>query len=90
MQNKVKADAKIDLSFKITIELTEQEAQAIVNVFGYSPEAYLKVFYKELGTSYLKPHEAGVYSLHNNLAPELKSALYKIESTRNHIKNQPK
>ena len=48
---------------RITIELNESEAAALDAIVGYGADSFIKAFYKELGRSYLEPHEAGLRSL---------------------------
>lgn len=37
--------------------VTEGELRALDALAGYGDDAFIKVFYEHLGTSYLKPHE---------------------------------
>lgn len=58
--------SKPTIEVKFWVELTGEEAGALDALFGYDLNSFLKVFYKELGEAYLKPHEAGLRSLHVN------------------------
>lgn len=46
-----------------TITLNEAEMGALDALAGYGTDTFLRVFYKEMGKSYLEPHEAGLRSL---------------------------
>lgn len=48
---------------QVELILSEQEVLALGALCGYGIDTFLRVFYKELGESYLKPHEAGLRSL---------------------------
>ncbi len=61
----VKINSKITAEFSLVI--TEVEARALAAMVGYDPVAVLDVFYKQVGSHYLKPHEAGFYSLFESL-----------------------
>lgn len=51
----------------ITLALSEEEAAALDALVGYGVNEFLKVFYKELGEAYLKPHENGLRSLFDSV-----------------------
>ena len=52
------------------IELTEQQAGALDALVGYGTDTFLEVFYKHLGEAYLKPYEAGLRSLFEEIREE--------------------
>lgn len=56
--------AKLTQQPAVTVEATftvsEAELRALDALAGYGDDAFIKVFYEELGTSYMKPHEAGL------------------------------
>jgi len=56
---------KINIIVDTTVELilNEDELKALDALFGYGIDAFLDVFYKSMGRSYLSPHEAGLRSL---------------------------
>lgn len=47
---------------KATIELNENEIRALDALAGYGVDEFLKVFYRQMGEAYLRPHEAGLRS----------------------------
>jgi len=51
------------LTTTITLELSEEEAQALVDIAGYGTDEFLKFFYEYMGEYYLKQHEKGLRSL---------------------------
>lgn len=73
---------KVNLDVRVTIELTEVEARALDGIFGYSVEAFLRVFYEKMGAVYVKPYEAGVRSLHQRIRSLLAGPLTKIDEAR--------
>lgn len=80
----IPAHCKLKLESKIVLELTEVEAAALDGIFGYSVEAFLKAFYEKMGTTYVKPYEAGVRSLHETMR-QLRPKLAEIEDCRRKI-----
>lgn len=43
-----------------TFTVTESELRALDALAGYGDDAFIKMFYKDLGEHYMKPHEAGM------------------------------
>lgn len=58
-----KIDCRPNISAFITLRLSEAEAAALDAIVGYGVDPFLKVFYEQLGKSYLQDHEAGLRSL---------------------------
>jgi hypothetical protein len=54
---------RVAITYTCTLVLSESEMRALDALAGYGDDAFLKAFYKDLGTHYLKPHEAGLRSL---------------------------
>lgn len=50
--------AKPVLDVTTTFTVSEGELRALDALAGYGDDAFIKMFYKELGTTYMKPHEA--------------------------------
>lgn len=76
----IKPSVKIEGS--ITLTLTETEARALEAIAGYGDEAFLECFYKHLGTSYLRPHAAGVTSLFERIRRDIPHALSRFDAAR--------
>ena len=55
-----KLEGRVKLSAEAVIVLDEEEMAALEALASYGDEAFLRVFYANLGESYLKPHEAGL------------------------------
>lgn len=59
----------------ITVEaqltLNYEEMKALDALAGYGIDAFLKVFYKEMGKAYLQPYEAGLRSVFEVIRSEL-------------------
>lgn len=51
------------LNMEVVLRLSEAEAMALWALGCYGTDAFLKIFYKEMGEAYLKPHEDGLRSL---------------------------
>jgi len=73
-----KVEGRPTVKLEIVLVLTEEEAGALDALSGYGPENFLKVFYKELGKSYLEEYENGLRSLFKSVrelvSPHLESA----------------
>ena len=55
---KLEAKTKLDLSVSFTVN--ESELRALDALAGYGDDAFIEMFYKNLGEAYMKPHEAGM------------------------------
>ncbi len=75
---------KADVQTKLTVllELDENEVRALDGIFGYSVEAFLKVFYERMGRAYVEPHESGVRSLHETIRATLAGPIGEIDKAR--------
>jgi len=62
-----KVEGRALIETTITLAMSKAEASALYEIAGYGADSFLKVFYKELGEVYLKPHEAGLRSLFHAL-----------------------
>lgn len=84
-----KADSSITLDIKIKMTLTIEEAKALAAMTGYGAKSFLEGYYKQLGKSYMQPHEKGVYSLFETINKTLPSELRKVENIVEAIKKIP-
>lgn len=80
--------AKSKLEFSITLELDEQQARALNAITVYGTKQFLDVFYKHLGSVYLKPYEQGFQSLFNLIKSELPSKLTEVDEVRDFLKQK--
>lgn len=51
-----------DVKLTATLVIDEAETRALDGLVGYKFEDFVTTFYEELGSHYLKPHEAGLRS----------------------------
>ncbi len=72
----------VQAKLTVVLELDEAEVRALDGIFGYSVDAFLKVFYEKMGKAYVEPHEAGVRSLHKTIRGQVAGPLEKIASAR--------
>lgn len=77
----MKATVKSSIIAKVYMVLKEDEARALLAITIYGADAFLKSFYQQLGTAYLKEHEAGLKSLFKNIEP-IERELNKIDKAR--------
>lgn len=71
--------AKLELEIKVQLELTLPEARALSEIVKYGSKAFLEGYYKQLGKSYLQPHEKGVISLFETVKSNLPFKLYNAD-----------
>lgn len=57
---KIIAMPKLDLRLVFTVD--ESEARALEALAGYGDNAFIKVFYEHLGSTYMSKHEDGLRS----------------------------
>lgn len=74
---KIKSD--ITANFTVILELTLPEAHALYAITQYGSKSFLEGYYKQLGKSYLQPHETGVISLFETIRSNLPKKLSKIQ-----------
>jgi hypothetical protein len=53
-------EAKTKLEVSVSFTVNESELRALDALAGYGDNAFIKMFYENLGESYMKPHEAGL------------------------------
>lgn len=76
-----------DARLTVSLELDEAEVRALDGIFGYNVEVFLRVFYERMGTAYVKPHEAGVRSLHATIRAALSGPIAKVDAARRALKD---
>lgn len=79
MNEKIKVKSDISIEIEVTLKLTLQEARALNQITKYGVKSFLEGYYKQLGKSYLEPHEKGVISLFGTIKQELPSKIRKAE-----------
>lgn len=83
---KIESEVEIKVESKIKLELSESEARALNAITVYGSDQFLEFFYKNLGSSYLKEHEAGLRSLFDFVRKYMDIQLAKIDSAHKRIK----
>jgi hypothetical protein len=59
----MKAEIVTKVNFTVKTELSEGDLMALDALVGYGTDSFLECFYKNLGSSYLKPHEQNLRDL---------------------------
>ena len=77
----IETNAQLKFSVRL-LDLTESEARALDALVGYGIEPFLKVFYKEMGASYMRPHESGLRALFESVNKHVRPALSHIDDAR--------
>lgn len=77
------------LEARATIQFEESELRALDALIGYGTDPFLKVFYKHMGSSYMKPHEAGLRQLFKTLGGSVGEALRKVDDARKLLNAPP-
>lgn len=83
---KTKIKSEIKSEFSITLTLTLEEARAVNAMTKYGASSFLEGYYKQLGRSYLHPHEKGVHTLFETINKELPDKLEKVDKMIESIK----
>ena len=81
----VKAKATLEFKAAITLELNEAEAAALNEMTKYGIDQFLRGYRKQLGSSYIKPHEAGLGMLFETIDKSLPKQLDRIKRYREEI-----
>lgn len=72
------------VEFKVTLQLTEAEANALEAIIGYGVKPFLQMFYEHMGKSYLQPYEKGAISLFEQ-RQQISYQLYNIRQVKKAI-----
>ncbi|MBN3839294.1 hypothetical protein [Burkholderia sp. Ac-20349] len=70
------------VTVEAALTLDEAEMRALEAITGYSANDFLSHFYKYMGKSYLRPHEAGFCSFWNSIREPLKLILKRADAAR--------
>lgn len=76
----IKSGFQLDCT--IQLNLNEGQARALEAICGYGPDSFVKWFYKNCGTHYLKPHEQAMRDLFAVVMKELPGHLNKLDKAR--------
>lgn len=73
---------RANITVNVTIQLDEDEINALDALVGYGFQPFLKVFYEHLGEAYLKPHEKGLEKLFKGIEDHVRPAHRKVHEAR--------
>jgi len=73
---------KATVLFQVHLTLPEEEARALEALTVYGDDSFIQLFYAKLGTSELKPHQAGLRALFASIRQALSPQLTVIDSAR--------
>lgn len=71
---------KVEMS--ATLSLTESELAALDAMFSYDINTFIEVFYRQMGKSYLQPHEAGLRALAEGVRDTVPGLLRRAKQAR--------
>ena len=74
------------VTLALDLTLNESEARALDALAGYSVDAFLKTFYREMGRHYLEPEEAGLRSLFAQIRATVPPALTAVDDARKRLR----
>ena len=77
-----KFDVKPKVKFEVVITLDEEEARALDALAGYETDAFLSVFYENMGRHFLETHADGLRHLFYTTRESLKPILNKIDNVQ--------
>ncbi|VVE59542.1 hypothetical protein PIN31009_05580 [Pandoraea iniqua] len=63
-------------------EFSEAEMRALDALTGYGVDAFLEVFYRQLGKTYMQPHEAGLRELFESVREQIPAILQRANEAR--------
>lgn len=82
-----KINTQLTLEFKFTLELNLEEAKALHQMTVYGAKAFLEGYYKQLGKSYMQPHENGIISMFNTIKNTLPAQIKNADKIIEEVKN---
>lgn len=65
-----------------TLVLDEEEMRALDALTGYDIEAFIAMFYSQMGRGYMKPHEAGLRRLFAHIRATVPGVLRQAHKAR--------
>jgi hypothetical protein len=70
------------IALSLTLTLNESEVRALDALMGYGIDPFLEVFYKHLGTHYMKPNEPGLRALFETMRPQCLRSIRRVDAAR--------
>lgn len=77
----MEAKIKTVVAFTVDVTLTENELRALDALASYGDKAFLEVFYKHLGVTYMRPFENDLKTLFSKIK-ELRGQINDIDVAR--------
>lgn len=77
---KITSSATLDI--KVVFTINEEEARALDALAGYGDDEFIKMFYDNLGKSYMKPYENGMREFLKTIREELRGHLSQLDQAR--------
>lgn len=80
---------KPTVSMEMLVSLDEEEVRALDALTGYGDDAFIKVFYEKLGSSYMRDHEQGLrrfFQTIRQIVPGYLNDMNKARQVFNHEK----
>jgi hypothetical protein len=77
---KITERPNVGMSMVFTVD--EGEARALDALAGYGDDAFIKVFYEELGEAYMKEHEADLRRFLKSIREQVPSYLHLLDEAR--------
>lgn len=71
-----------EVKVEATFTVNEQELRALSALAGYGDDAFIKMFYDKLGTSYLKRHEDGLREFLKSIRDIADGIIYRTDNAR--------
>jgi hypothetical protein len=79
-------EVKPVINFTVEMKLTENEARALGAIALYGVEPFLKVFYTNMGSCYLKPTEKDFRELFGKIGCSLCSSITQIDEMKKRLR----
>lgn len=77
----MKTEIVTKVNFTVKTELSEGDLMALDALVGYGTDPFLECFYKNLGKSYLQPHEQHLRDLFAKIE-QMRPEIHKIREAR--------
>lgn len=77
---KIVATPVVEVTTQFTV--TEAELRALEALAGYGDDAFIKMFYKDLGSTYMQPYEAGLREFLKSIRTIATPILHKADKAR--------
>ena len=79
--------SKTEMKITFTLELCESEALALDALTLYGTQEFIDMFYTNMGSHYLSPHEKGLWSLFESVKKNISPALYEFQIRKTSVED---